>query len=322
MLTRREILLGGAVAGAGLLLGGRETASAKASQPSTPVNFQVPEGACDCHTHVFGDPRRFPMAASRTYTPETASVAEMNSLHRALHISRVVVVQPSVYGTDNSCTLDGIKQLGARARSVAVIDEKTPDSALADMERAGIRGIRINLETAGQTDPAFARRRFQDAVDRIKGGKWHIQIYTRLSVVEGLKDQIAVAPMPVVFDHFGGAKAALGIGQPGFETLLDLVRSGKAYVKISAPYRASSLPGYADVAPLAKALITANPRRMLWGSDWPHPGNPVPGRSLAEITPFFKIDDGLVLNLLPMWAPDAAVRKTILVENPAELYRF
>ena len=102
MLTRREVLLGGAVAGAGLFLGGRETASAKASQPSTPVNFQVPEGACDCHTHVFGNPRRFPMAASRTYTPETASVAEMNSLHRALHISRVVVVQTSTYGTDNS----------------------------------------------------------------------------------------------------------------------------------------------------------------------------------------------------------------------------
>ena len=322
MLTRREVLLGGAVAGTGLFLGGWETAFAKASQPFTPVNFQVPEGACDCHTHVFGDPRRFPMAASRNYTPETASVAEMNSLHRALHISRVVVVQPSVYGTDNSCTLDGIKQLGARARGVAVIDEKTPDSALADMERAGIRGIRINLETAGQTDPAFARRRFQAAVDRIKGGKWHIQIYTRLSVVEGLKDQIEAAPMPVVFDHFGGAKAALGIGQPGFGTLLDLVRAGKAYVKISAPYRASSQPGYADVAPLAKALIAANPRRTLWGSDWPHPGNPVPGRSLAEITPFFKIDDGLVLNLLPVWAPDAAVRKTIMVENPAELYRF
>jgi predicted TIM-barrel fold metal-dependent hydrolase len=322
MLTRRDILLGGAVAGAGLFLGEKETASATASQPSTPVDFKVPEGACDCHTHVFGDQRRFPMASSRKYTPETASVAEMRSLHRALHTSRVVVVQPSVYGTDNSCTLDGIKQLGASARGVAVIDEKTPDSALADMERAGIRGIRINLETAGQTDPEFARRRFQSAVDRIKGGKWHIQIYTRLSVIETMKDQVAAAPMPVVFDHFGGAQAAAGIGQPGFGDLLNLVRMGKTYVKISAPYRASSRPDYGDVAPLAKALIAANPRRMLWGSDWPHPGNPVPGRSLAEITPFFKIDDGRVLNLLPVWAPDAAVRKMILVDNPAELYAF
>jgi predicted TIM-barrel fold metal-dependent hydrolase len=322
MFTRREVLLGGAVAGAGLLLGGEENVFAKASQPSTPVNFQVPAGACDCHVHVFGDPKRFPMAATRNYTPEPASVEEMRTLHLALHTSRVVVVQPSIYGTDNSCTLDGIKQLGASARGVAVIDEKTPDSALADMERAGIRGIRINLETAGQTDPSLARRRFQAAVDRIKGGKWHIQIYTRLSVIDGMKDLIAAAPMPVVFDHFGGAQAALGTGQPGFEALLSLVRTGKAYVKISAPYRASTRADYGDVAPLAKALIAANSRRMLWGSDWPHPGTPIPGRSLAKITPLFKIDDGRVLNLLPVWAPDAAVRKLILVDNPAELYRF
>ena len=322
MLTRREVLLGGAAAGAGMFLGGQEPASAKASQPSTAVNFKVPEGACDCHTHVFGDPQRFPMAPSRNYTPEPASVAEMRALHRALHTTRVVIVNPSIYGTDNSCTLDGIKQLGAEARGVAVIDEKTPDSALANMDKAGIRGIRINLETAGQTDPAAARARFQTAVNRIKGGKWHIQIYTRLSVIEGLKDQIAAAPMPVVFDHFGGAQAALGTAQPGFETLLSLVRSGKAYVKISAPYRASTQPGYADVAPLAKALIDANPKRMLWGSDWPHPGTPIPGRSLSELTPLFKIDDGQVLNLLPVWAPDAAVRKTILVDNPAGLYGF
>jgi predicted TIM-barrel fold metal-dependent hydrolase len=322
MFTRREVLLGGAVAGAGFFLGGPKNARARASQPSTPVNFQVPDGACDCHTHVFGDPHRFPMASTRNYTPEQASVEEMRAMHRALHTTRVVVVNPSIYGTDNSCTLDGIKQLGPSARGVAVIDEKTPDSALADMETAGIRGIRINLETAGQTDPSLARRRFQAAVDRVKGGKWHIQVYTRLSVIESMKDQIAAAPMPVVFDHFGGAQAAEGTRQPGFETLLNLVRSGKAYVKISAPYRASKLPGYTDVAPLAKALIAANAQRMLWGSDWPHPGTPVPGRSLSVITPLFQIDDGAVLNLLPVWAPDAAVRKTILVDNPAKLYRF
>ena len=321
MFTRRDILLAGTVAGAGLFLGDQETASASASQPSTPVNFPVPEGACDCHVHTF-DPAHFPYAPTRPYTPEPVSVNELRSLHGALHINRVVVVQTTTYGTDNSGALDAMKQLGPRARGVAVIDEKTPDSSLADMDRAGIRGIRLNLETAGQTDPALARRRFQAAVDRIKGGKWHIQIYTRPSVIEGMKDQIAAAPMPVVFDHFGGAQAAPGIGQPGFEALLNLIRTGKAYVKISAPYRASSQPDYGDVAPLAKALIAANPRRILWASDWPHPGTPVPGRSLEEITPFFKIGDGRVLNLLPVWAPDPAIRKTILVDNPAELYGF
>jgi len=249
-------------------------------------------------------------------------VEELRSLHRALHMDRVIVVQTTVYATDNSGALDAMKQLGARARGVAVIDEKTPDSALADMNRAGIRGIRLNLETAGQTDPALGRQRFQAAVDRVKGGKWHVQIYTRLAVIEGMKDQIAAAPMPVVFDHFGGVKAALGTSQPGFETLLSLLKMGKIYVKISAPYRSSELPDYSDVAPVVKALIAANPRRILWGSDWPHPGLPVSGRNNSEITPFFQIDDGKVFNLLAAWAPDPALRKTILVDNPAELYGF
>jgi predicted TIM-barrel fold metal-dependent hydrolase len=191
------------------------------------------------------------------------------------------------------------------------------------MDRAGIRGIRINLETVGQTDPAVGRKTFQAAVERIKGGKWHIQIYTRLTVIEAIKDQVAAAPMPVVFDHFGGANAALGTQQPGFETLLGLLRSGKVYVKISAPYRSSTeAPDYPDVAPLAKALIAANPQRILWGSDWPHPASPAPGHTSTEITPLSQIDDGRVFNLLPVWAPDAALRKTILVENPAKLYGF
>ena len=129
--------------------------------------------------------------------------------------------------------------------------------------------------------------------------------------------------MPVVFDHFAGTQAAPGVEQPGFSSLLNLLHSGKAYVKISAPYRSSTQsPDYPDVAPIAKALVAANPQRILWGSDWPHPGIPVPGRSNSEITPFFQIDDGRVLNFLPKWVPDAAVRKTILVENPAKLYGF
>jgi predicted TIM-barrel fold metal-dependent hydrolase len=323
MLSRRDILIGTATAGAGALVRGA-TLFAKASQPSTPVNFDVPAHACDTHTHIFGDPRRFAFATPRQYTPEPASVAETRALHRALHVERIVIVQPSVYGTDNSCTLDGMKQLGAIARGVAVIDEKTPESALDEMARAGIRGIRINLETSGETDPAISRQRFTAAVERINNRKWHIQIYTRLSVIESLKDQVAGAPMPVVFDHFGGAQASLGVGQPGFSTLLSLVRTGKAYVKISGAYRSSTkAPDYPDVAPLAKALIAANPQRILWGSDWPHPDSAqVPGRKVTDIAPLSQIDDGALLNQLPNWAPDAAVRKIILVDNPAKLYGF
>src|SRR6266436_3647159 len=293
MLSRREVLIGAAAAGAAALVRGGTTVFASASQPSTPVNFDVPAGACDTHTHVFGDPRRFPFAAARNYTPEPASVAEMRLLHKALHTDRVVIVHPSVYGTDNSCTLDGMKQLGSIARGIAVIDEKTPESALDEMDRAGIRGIRVNLETTGQSDPAVARQRFQEAVDRIKRrDKWHIQVYTRLSVIEGIKEQVMAAPMPIVFDHFGGAQAALGVGQPGFDTLLNLMRTGNTYVKISAPYRSSTKPpDYADVAPLAKALIAANPQRILWGSDWPHPASPVvAGRKATDIAPLLPID--------------------------------
>jgi predicted TIM-barrel fold metal-dependent hydrolase len=325
MLSRRDILIGSAAAGTAGLLRGEDSLFARASQPSTPVNFEVPAGACDCHTHVFGDPRRFPFATSRTYTPEQASVAEMRALHRALHTARVVIVNPSVYGADNACTLDAIKQLGPAARGIAVIDEKTPESALDEMDRAGIRGIRINLETSGVSDPGLARQRFTAAAERIRGrSKWHIQIYTRLSVIEGIKDLVTAAPMPIVFDHFGGAQGPQGVDQPGFNTLLNLVRTGKAYVKISAPYRSSTqAPDYSDVTPLAKALIPANPQRMLWGSDWPHPDSTqVPGRKVTDLAPLQQIDDGHILNLLPVWAPDAALRKTILVENPAKLFGF
>jgi predicted TIM-barrel fold metal-dependent hydrolase len=324
MLSRREVLIGAATAAAATLARGGTPVFATASQPSTPVNFDVPAGACDTHTHVFGDPQRFPFAPARAYTPEQASIAEMRALHTALHTQRVVIVHPSVYGTDNSCTLDGMKQLGSIVRGIAVIDEKTPESALDEMDRAGMRGIRVNLETTGQSDPAVARQRFQEAVDRIKRrSKWHIQVYTRLSVIEAIKDQVTAAPMPIVFDHFGGAQAALGVSQPGFDTLLSLVRSGKAYVKISAPYRSSTKPpDYADVAPLAKALIGANPQHILWGSDWPHPASPVAHRPVTEVTPLWQVDDGRIFNQLPIWVPDAALRKIILVENPAKLYGF
>jgi predicted TIM-barrel fold metal-dependent hydrolase len=323
-LSRRELLCRAGAAGVTLVAGDRSRLLAAAAQPATPIAFAVPAGACDCHTHVFGDPRRFAFAASRTYTPEPASVEEMRALHRALHTDRVVIVQPSVYGTDNACTLDAIRQLGPGARGVAVIDERTRPAALVEMQRQGIRGIRLNLATAGQTDPGIARERFDTAVAQVKALGWHVQIYTQLSIVAALKDRVAASPVPVVFDHFGGAQAAVGLGQPGFDTLLELVRSGHAYVKISAPYRSSSRrPDYADVAPLATALINANLQRILWGSDWPHPDtSQVPGRRRTDIAPLLAIDDGATMNQLPVWAPDVAARTAILVDNPARLYGF
>jgi len=319
-MTRRDTLRA-AIAAAAVLRA--RLSFAKASQPATPVNFDVPPGACDCHTHIFGDPEKFPLWAGRAYTPETASPEEMSALHRALHIQRVVIVNPSIYGTDNSTTLFGIKARGANARGVAVIDDKTSDSDLDALGRGGIRAIRINMTNAGQTDPAIARQRFQTAVKRVKDRGWHIQMYTTPAVISGIKDLVQASPVAVVFDHFGGAEAALGVQQPGFADLVALVKSGKAYVKISGVYRASTQPDYADVKPFAQMLIAANADRIIWGSDWPHPHPEAQkGHPLAEVTPLFQIDDGRVLNLLPVWAPDAAVRKKILVDNPARLFGF
>jgi predicted TIM-barrel fold metal-dependent hydrolase len=296
--------------------------SARAAQPSTAVDFDVPADACDCHTHIFGDPAQFPFSSGRVYTPETASPDEQVALHRALHVKRVVIVQPSVYGTDNSATLFGMKARGADARGIAVVNDKTADSEFDAMGKAGIRGIRINLATGGNNDPAAARQRFQSAIPRVVKQNWHIQIYANLAVITAIKDLVLASPVPVVFDHFGGAKASLGTAQPGFSDLVDLLRSGKAYVKISGAYRASSLaPDYSDVVPLAKALIVANPERIIWGTDWPHP-NSDSGRPPNQVTPLLQIDDGRLLNQLPTWAPDAATRKMILVDNPARLYGF
>src|SRR5260370_20853805 len=145
---------------------------ATAAQPSTPVNFDIPAGACDCHTHIHGDPAKFPFFEGRVYTPELASPEEMSALHKALQIERVVIVTPSVYGTNNSATLFGMKARCATARVVAVIDEKTPDSELDAMGQAGIRGSRLNLATGGVSDPAVGRPRFQAAAQRVKNRNW------------------------------------------------------------------------------------------------------------------------------------------------------
>ncbi|MDB5608426.1 MAG: hydrolase [Bradyrhizobium sp.] len=321
MLTRRSILL--ASIAAGMTMPDRN-ASAAASQPSTPVNFDVPAGACDCHTHIHGDPAKFPFFAGRVYTPELASPEEMTALHKALHVERVVIVTPSVYGPDNSATLLGMKARGAAARGVAVIDDKTPEGDLDAMNQAGIRGIRLNLATGGVSDPNVGRQRIQAAVERVKNRNWHIQMFTSLAMISTIKDLVASSPVPVVFDHFGGALGELGPKQPGFADLVELVRSGKAYVKISGAYRASRLvPDYPDVVPLARALVAANSDRIIWGTDWPHPNSVAPpGGKPADLTPLFQIDDGRLFSQLAVWAPDAAIRKKILVDNPAQLYGF
>jgi predicted TIM-barrel fold metal-dependent hydrolase len=269
--------------------------------------------------HIF-DPVHFPYFSGRLYSPPEASIDDLRSLQSALHFDRVVVVTPSVYGIDNSCTVNAVRQLGTRARGVAVIDKSVSAAALDEMAAAGVRGVRLNFETAGERDPAVAKRTLGSTAEQLAGRNWHIQINTNLAVIAALKGDIMGLAMPVIFDHFGGAKAAPGPGQPGFADLLDLIKSGRAYVKISAPYRPSDkTPDFPDTAPLAQALVAANPDRVVWGSNWPHPGR---GPTPTALAPPYPNDDGRVLNLLPTWVPDAAIRKKILVDNPARLYGF
>ena len=315
MIARREFLLGAAAAG---VLMQPRLGYAKASQPATPVNFDVPAGACDCHKHIHGDPATFPWFPGRTYTPEMALPEEMTALHKAIKMQRVVIVTPSVYGTDNSATIFGMKARGNDARGVAVIDDKTSEAELDRLASLGFKGIRLNLSTAGISDPRVATERFVVAAERVKRRNWHIQLNTTLPVIADMKDTLAASPVPLVFDHYGNADEERGVGQPGFSDLVNLVKSGKAYVKISVT--AGPRQNYAYFTPLAQMLIAANVDRIVWGTNWPHP-NSVDG-STTKVNPLWQVDDGLVLNLLPTWAPDAATRKKILVDNAARLYGF
>jgi predicted TIM-barrel fold metal-dependent hydrolase len=316
MLNRRRALQG--LAGALTLTAMRARA---ADTVKTPVDFDVPTGATDCHVHIIGDTAKYPMVADRVYTPPPATPEMLAELHRALKIDRVVLVQPSFYGTDNARMLDALGTIGSRARGVAVVDKAMARSRLEEMKAAGVRGVRINLETSGQSDAAVAKASVEATAAQVAPLDWHIQIYTRPSIIVALADTLAALPVPLVFDHFGGLKAGLGPSQPGYDVVFGLVKSGRAYVKISAAYRLSDKPpDYADITPMAQALVAVNPDRIVWGSDWPHT-NPV-HRPISEITPPADIDDGLMLDQLAKWVPEAATRRKILVDNPARLYGF
>ncbi len=290
---------------------------AKAPQPRTGLDFEVPKGACDTHTHIFGDVKNFPLFAGRGYTPPEALPREMSALHRALRVERVVIVTPSVYGTDNAATLYGMRARRGTARGVGVIDERTPESALDEMGQAGVRGVRINLGSS--TDAEGAKRRLEQTFDRVSRRGWHVQIFAGLPVVTAIEAMVMRAPVPVVVDHVASANSALGVGQPGFAALLRLVKSGKAYVKVTHRFLPSGK--VAESAVLAKALLDANAARVLWGTDWPHPDSgSYPGRKATDVSPFEDVDDGLWLNHFARIAGKDL--KQVMVENPATLYGF
>ena len=285
--------------------------------------FVVPQGAVDCHLHVF-DPARFPYSPSRRYTPPPAMVRDLLAFHAGIGVPRTVFVQPSVYGTDNHCLLDGLKQLGKNARGIAVIDSTFSSPQLDDLSAAGVRGVRINLETGNSRDPDNAARRLDQTIQQIAGRNWIIQIYAALPIIERLASRIMEQPIEIIIDHFALAKAAGGLEQAGFSCLLSLMKAKRVYVKLSGPYMISQLDDYSDIAPIASKLIETAPDRVIWGSNWPHtsgatrPANSQP----TDIEPFRQEDDVYNFGLLQSWAPDATLRKKLLVENPSRLFGF
>jgi predicted TIM-barrel fold metal-dependent hydrolase len=323
MLTRREVLVSGLLAGVSGLTRDGGIAHATAAQPRTKVTFAVPPGATDCATHIYNDPKRHPFIEGRTYTPEPATVPELKQMMRTLSLDRVVVVQASTHGTDNSIVIDSIRELGAGARGVAVIDDKTTEAALDDMHRGGMRGIRLSLGNLGATDLGAAQQRLKTAAARLKNRKgWSALISGTPETWAALRADLAAFPVPIVIDHFGEPRVADGVGQPGFTAVLSLVKSGRAYVKLS---NADTLTqsDMSDVTPYAKALIAANPQRAVFGTAWPHPSaSGVAGRKSTDLAVHRQTDDGAVMNMLAVWAPDAALRKMILVDNAARLYDF
>ncbi len=271
-------------------------------------SWTAPPLSCDCHFHIFGPYDRFPLDAGRHYDPPAALIPAYLRMAEALGIGRMVIVQPSVYGTDNECSLDAAERFGLdRARVVAVVDDSFDEAALRRLHARGTRGVRFNA-VSGNGTPLD---QLDTLARRIAPLGWHLQVYAEGRQLPDLAPRLAALPVPVVIDHMGGVRTAEGINGAGFQALLRLLGGGRSYVKLCG-YRISSAgPPFADVAPFARALLDASPDGCLWGTDWPHP-------SLSDWMP----EDGALLDLLGEWAPGAAERKRVLVDNPARLYGF
>jgi predicted TIM-barrel fold metal-dependent hydrolase len=265
---------------------------------------KAPENAADCHHHIYDS--RFPADPTAKLHPGNATVADYRLLQRRIGTTRNVIVQPSTYGVDNRCMLDALRQFGPRAtRGIAVVNADVPDSALRELNAAGVRGIRFNLLQAGATTPEM----IEPLSKRIASLGWHIQINASPEQIVAAMPLWNRIPVPVVFDHLGHVSTP---AEPVFVAICKLLEKRKGWVKLSGVYLDSKAgpPGYRDRAAVTKAYIKQVPDRLVWGTDWPHP-------TAAE-----KPDDALLFDLLAEWCPDAGVRSRILVDNPAKLYGF
>ena len=284
------------------------------AQPRPP-GTALPDGACDCHAHICGPAAAYPYSAERIYTPPDATLESYRHLLAVLGAARAVLVQPSVYGTDNRAMLAALQAAGPGFRGVTVVEPTISADDVEVLHRAGIRGVRLNLVDRRDGRNAVPVEIVRALADRIAPFGWHIEFLVNLDEAPGFAGAIAGLKVPVVLGHLGYPRAGARdwIKSPAFAGLLALPAGGRCWVKLTGPYRisgAADLP-YEDVDAVAARLAQAAPGRLIWGSDWPHVmmKKPMP-------------NDGALCDLLARWIPDAKARTRILVENPMELYGF
>ena len=275
--------------------------------------FKLPPGATDCHAHICGPAARYEYFAERIYTPPDALLTDYRRMLATLGIERGVLVQPSVYGTDNSAMLDAMKVAPAKLRGVAVVADDVAAGELERMHEAGVRGVRVNIvdvkDRQAGTLPLAA---LKTIAVKIKPFGWHLEFLMHVDEFPDLDRMLEDFPVPTVYGHLGYMKTDHGTGNPGFQALLRMMKAGRAWVKLTGPYRISLGPmPHADTNDYAHALLTAAPAQVVWGSDWPHV-------MVKGTIP----NDGDLADMLTAWIPDAALRKAVLVDNPARLYDF
>jgi predicted TIM-barrel fold metal-dependent hydrolase len=284
----------------------------------------LPPGAADCHMHVFGPQQRFPLAAQRSYNVADAPLAAHERMKRQVGLERTVFVQASGYSTDNRAMLAALAELGPRGRGVAVVDAETPARELERLHAAGVRGMRLNLQTlpgryAG--DRAALVERFARLIAPLD---WHLQIFCDPTTLLALERALVRSPVDTVIDHMGLPDARAGVEQPGFQVVLRLLASGRVWVKLAGADRITRHTGrLRDAVPFLRALARAAPERLVWGSDWPNIGFHAGAQVRAdEVLPFRELDAGELLDVLAEAVPDAGTRATILSRNPEKLYDF
>jgi 2-pyrone-4,6-dicarboxylate lactonase len=275
----------------------------------TPPNFNVPAGACDSHVHVFGPESRYPRVDKPHYTLPDGNLQQLEQMARALKLKRLVIVQPSYYGCDNTCMLDALAAAGADVRGVAMVDERVSDADLQRMHHRGVRALRLDLFLRSSLPTSDLIAYIERSVRRTEALGWHVQFYTPGWVVRDLLPFLSYLEADFVIDHMGYMLESDGLTRADFDRLLEVIASGRGWIKLSAPYRLAKDGKFARLQPLVAALVDAAPRRVIWGSDWPH-------------IPDGDKDTGELLNLLATWVPDSEALKRVLVTNPAELFSF